>query len=219
MRSAWEGEESGDRQRQRREDGKPRMAQRQRERAVEDPAEPGQDQPSRHQRCGRPPAAGSSQPASAGVSVSASASEATSMMMTDLAIEPTKSPTGPGRSAIGMKASTVVSVEASSGTARVRTERRIASSRGVPSARRLRISSVITMAASTSRPRATIIPVTDIWWIEMPATSIPKSEISAASGMAVATTRAARHPRVTKSTSVTRPMPAARFAPGRRTAP
>ena len=135
------------------------------------------------------------------------------MMITDFAIEPTKSPTGPGSSAIGAKASTVVSVEAASGAASRRTEAPTASTRATPAAMRLRISSVITIAASTSRPSATISPVTDIWWIEMPAAFMPQIDISPASGSTLATTSAARKPSVTNSTAVTSATPIPRFAP------
>ena len=101
-------------------------------------------------------------PARAGVTVIARRKETLSMTMTEIAMEPTKSPAGPGNSAMGTKASTVVAVEARSGPRRRRTASVTASTRLSPASRRRRTSSVMTMAASTSRPSATISPVTDI---------------------------------------------------------
>ena len=85
------------------------------------------------------------------------------MTITEIAIEPTKSPAGPGSIAIGRKASTVVTVDAKSGTASRRTAPPTACSRSWPVVSLRRTWSTMTMAASTSRPRATIRPVTDIW--------------------------------------------------------
>ena len=76
---------------------------------------------------------------------------------------PTNSPTAPGNSTIGMNASTVVAVELSSGNHSRRSVAATAGITGSPRARRARIASVTTMALSTSRPSATISPVTDIW--------------------------------------------------------
>ena len=106
---------------------------------------------------------GSSQPESAGVIVIATTKDQASIATTEIATVPTKSPEGPGSRIIGMKVSAVVTVEASSGAASRPTASPTASTRAMPAARRRRISSVITMAASTSRPSATIMPVTDIW--------------------------------------------------------
>lgn len=109
----------------------------------------------------RPPdPAGRIQPAIAGVIVTATTKDQTSMMTTAIAMDPTKSPAGPGRRIIGVKLSAVVAVDAKSGMVRRPTAPRTASSRGRPERRRRAISSVITMPASTRRPRATIMPVT-----------------------------------------------------------
>ena len=152
-------------------------------------------------------------PAIAGVMVIARTNETTSIMITDQAIEPTKSPAGPGNKAIGIKARTVVIVDASKGAHNRLTDSPTALTACMPSSSRRLISSDITMAASTSKPRATISPVTDICCIGRPTKFIMDMEISVASGIIVATTAAARQPRVTNSTSTTRPTPMPRLSP------
>ena len=62
--------------------------------------------------------ASANHPARAGMMVIASAKEAIRARMTLPPMEPTKSPTLPGMSTMGAKASTVVAVEAASGTKR-----------------------------------------------------------------------------------------------------
>ena len=99
----------------------------------------------------------------AGVTVSATTSDQTSISTTATAMAPTKSPAGPGKRIIGVKASAVVTVEARSGAVSRRTASPTASARSMPASRRRRTSSTITIAASTSRPSATMRPVTDIW--------------------------------------------------------
>ena len=84
------------------------------------------------------------------------------MTITEIAIEPTKSPAGPGNSTMGVKASAVVTVEARRGTASLSMELPTAASLARPFSRAFRISSVMTIAASTRRPSATMRPVTDI---------------------------------------------------------
>ena len=139
--------------------------------------------------------------------VSARISEATSMMITAIAMAPTKSPGGPGNRAMGMKASAVVTVEASSGTASRRIAAETACSRAVPRSSFLRISSDMTIPASTSRPSATIRPVSDIWWTGIPIAWSPASDIRLARGRIEATINAARQPRVTSRTVTTRLAP------------
>ena len=73
----------------------------------------------------------------------------------------------------GAKAMHVVSVEPKSGTARCLTAADTASAAEAPRARRWRTSSTTTIALSMSRPRAMIIPVTDIWWSGMPRLRSP----------------------------------------------
>ena len=105
---------------------------------------------------------GSSRAARTGVMVSASNMDDTSMAMTEIAIEPRKSPAGPSNIAMGMKASTVVSVDEISGPRSRATAPVIASIGRSPSRSRLRTSSAITIEPSTSRPSATTSPVSDI---------------------------------------------------------
>ena len=90
---------------------------------------------------------------------------ATIMATTATAMEPRKSPPAPGSRTSGINANTVVRVEDMSGIRIRDTAPRIASVGGNPASRRLRISSVITMEPSTSRPSATTSPVTDMCWI------------------------------------------------------
>ena len=135
------------------------------------------------------------------------------MTITATAIEPTKSPGGPGSSTIGMNASAVVTVEASSGAKSLRTDERTASSRGAPSARRRRTSSVMTIAASTSSPSATIMPVSDICWIATPSALSVAIDASVTRGSTVATISAARGPRVTSSTRTTSATPSPMLRP------
>jgi hypothetical protein len=116
----------------------------------------------RPSRTGVPSPSRSHQPETAGVIVTAITKDQTSITTTAMAMEPTKSPAGPGRRRSGRKERIVVTVEAKSGMKRRRTESATASMRVMPATRRLRISSVITMAASTRRPSATMSPVTDI---------------------------------------------------------
>jgi hypothetical protein len=84
------------------------------------------------------------------------------MITTAMAMEPTKSPAGPGSKINGVKESAVVTVDANSGANSRLTDRRTASTRAMPLASRWPTSSVITMPASTKRPSATMRPVTDI---------------------------------------------------------
>jgi hypothetical protein len=60
---------------------------------------------------------GMARPARAGVIVTATTKDQSSITTTAIAIEPTKSPAGPGSRIIGAKPSTVVAVEANSGRA------------------------------------------------------------------------------------------------------
>ena len=87
------------------------------------------------------------------------------MAMTATAIEPRKSPPAPGSSTSGMKARTVVSVDDINGMRIRETAPFIASTGDSPLISRLRISSVITIEPSTSKPSATTRPVTDMCWI------------------------------------------------------
>ena len=137
----------------------------------------------------------------------------TSITTTAMAMEPTKSPAGPGRRRSGRKERIVVTVEAKSGMKRRRTASATASMRVMPAARRLPISSVITMAASTRRPSATMSPVTDIWWIGTASALSVAMEASETTGRTVATMIAERQPSVRKRTATTSAMPAAMFQP------
>ena len=157
--------------------------------------------------------AGRIHPATAAVIVIATANDHSSMMITAIAIEPTKSPAAPGSSASGMNDSAVVTVEASSGANSRRTESPTASMREAPARSRLPISSVTTMAASTSRPSATMSPVSDICWIGSPIRFIVATAARLTSGSTSATISAARSPSVTSSTATTSATPIAMFVP------
>ncbi len=105
----------------------------------------------------------------------------------------------------------VVTVEASSGMARRRTASPTARSRPMPRASRWRTSSVMTMAASTRRPSATISPVTDIWCSGRPIRFIEASVARLTSGSTSPTISAARTPSVTRSTATTSATPIPMF--------
>ena len=62
--------------------------------------------------------AGIIQPATAGVTVKAMNKDQNNITTNAIAMEPTKSPAGPGNKIIGVKASAVVAVEANKGAAR-----------------------------------------------------------------------------------------------------
>ena len=143
--------------------------------------------------------------------VSARKNELPTARITLRAIGPTNSPAPPGMSAMGAKAMQVVSVEPNSGTARCRTAPDTASAAGAPPARRWRTSSTTTIALSISRPRAMIIPVTDIWCSGMPRERSPWSTISVVSGNAVPTRTAARQPIVKTITTITSMAPSRKF--------
>jgi hypothetical protein len=147
------------------------------------------------------------------VIVMATTKDHVSMMTTASAMEPTKSPAGPGSRIIGMKLSAVVAVEAKSGMVSRPTLSATARDRGAPPRRRRAISSVITMPASTSRPSATIMPVTLIWWIGRPMAFIVARLARLTTGRITATISAARRPSVTNSTATTRPTPSAMLPP------
>ena len=107
----------------------------------------------------------------------------------------------------------MVTVEAASGIVSRRTDPATASSRDNPALRRLPTSSVITMAASTKRPSATISPVTLIWWIGTASAFSVATEASDTTGSTIATISADRHPRVTNRTATTRATPTSMFMP------
>ena len=91
-------------------------------------------------------------------------SEPISAITTLMAIGPTKSPMFPSKRKMGIKPNMVVSVEARSGTNRCETLLAIAPTRvKLGSCKLMRISSVITMALSISKPMAMIMPKIDIW--------------------------------------------------------
>ena len=107
----------------------------------------------------------------------------------------------------------VVTVEARSGAKRRRTASDTAASRAIPAAMRLPTSSVITMAASTSSPSATMRPVTDIWWIGTPSALSVATEASETTGRTAATMIAGRQPSVRNRTPTTSAIPSAMFEP------
>ncbi len=149
----------------------------------------------------------------AGVMVTATTKDQASITITEIAMEPTKSPAGPGSSRSGRKDRIVVTVEAASGMVSRRTDPATASSRVRPAVSRLPTSSVITMAASTSRPSATINPVTLIWWIGTASAFSVATEASDTTGSTIATISADRHPRVTNRTATTSTTPTTMFRP------
>ena len=118
--------------------------------------------PARHQRRSSAMPDGNHRDASTGVTAIAKIKEEMSIATTAMAIEPRKSPLAPGSSTSGEKASTVVRAEDNSGMRMRETAPFIASMGERPARRRLRISSVMTIEPSTSNPRATTRPVTDI---------------------------------------------------------
>ena len=117
---------------------------------------------SNHERFLASGRASANHPARAGMMVIASANEAIRARMTLPPMEPTKSPTLPGMSTMGAKASTVVTVEASSGTKRCCTDAETASAGESPRSRCFFTSSTTTMALSMRRPSATTIPKIEI---------------------------------------------------------
>ena len=89
-------------------------------------------------------------------------------MMTLPPIQPTKSPAEPGSRTIGAKASVVVTVEARSGRNRSPWLSATASSAPRPSRSERVTWSVMTIALSTRRPIAMIMPKIVIWWSAPP---------------------------------------------------
>ncbi len=178
----------------------------------------GKSMPACHQRYSSLNPLGNKRAASTGVTVRASSMDANSMTITDNAMEPKKSPAGPSKIAIGKKAKTVVTVDAMSGMRNRLTEALSASSGDIPMMSRLRTSSVITIEPSTSSPRATTSPVSDIWWMGTSRYSSPAMDNRVHMGRITATTKAARQPKVTKSTASTIQTPANRLlaTPARR---
>ena len=121
--------------------------------------------PARHQRRSSAMPEGNHREASTGVIAIASKNEDTNIAITATAMDPRKSPPAPGSMTNGRKARTVVRVDDISGIRMRDTAPFIASVGGSPFNSRLRISSVITMEPSTSKPSATTSPVTDMCWM------------------------------------------------------
>ena len=129
-----------------------------------------------------------------------------------MASGPTNSPAGPGMSTMGMKASTVVSVLASSGTAKWRSASRVATSAESPCRKRSRRALVITIALSTIRPSATMMPIILIWWISIPNGRNSANVSRAVAGMASPTVSAERHPMVRNRIPTTSTNPISRLS-------
>ena len=147
------------------------------------------------------------QPDGAGVTIGASANDAISITITEIAMAPTKSPAVQAIEPWALEASAIVTIAAKSGIARHLTVACTASIGHAPEFNRRLTSSVIMMPASTRRLSATIRPVTDIRWIEIPMPRSTAIDISVASGRMMATIRAERQPTVSKRGSTTRPTP------------
>ena len=88
----------------------------------------------------------------------------TAGVITERAIRPPKSPTLPGSRKTGVKPRMLGKVDAASGAIKCPTAVLASAAGAKPPARRLRTSSVMTMALSISGPMAMIMPKTDIWW-------------------------------------------------------
>ena len=106
-------------------------------------------------------------------------------------------------SAMGRNAAAVVSDEVSSGARSSFAERTAASTAATPSAICTMIDSDMTMALSTSSPRAMISAASDIWLIPMPNSAMKMKLVMIAIGIRLATTRPVRTPRVSSITSRT----------------
>ena len=128
------------------------------------------------------------------------------VMVTTLKSGAVYSPTADSARKIGRKAAAVVSDEVRSGTWSSRAESTAAFTGGRPSPICTMIDSDITIALSTSMPRAMISEAIDIWSRPIEKNDIISSVVSIAIGISVATTRPVLRPRNSSITRVTMPI-------------
>ena len=120
---------------------------------------------------------------------------------------------------MGRNAAAVVREDVRSGIRSSWAERRAASTRDRPASICTMIDSDITMALSTSMPRAMISEARDIWLSPMSRNDITRNDSTMVVGMRLATTRPVRSPSMTSITSITMPTASSRLTTNSSTFP
>ena len=141
----------------------------------------------------------------------------TSAMVTTMNSGAVYSPVVDSARKIGRNAAEVVSEEMSSGKRSSRAEPTAASTAGRPSSICTMMDSAMTMALSTSIPRAMMSAASDIWSSPIPRNDITSSEPTIVTGTRLATTRPVRSPRKRSITPSTTPTAWSRFERNSRT--
>ncbi len=137
--------------------------------------------------------------------VSARIQEDRRVIVTTLKIGAVYSPVVDSARKMGRNAAAVVSDAMSNGTRSSRAESTAASAAGLPSDICTIVDSTMTMALSTSIPRAIIRDARETWSRPIPKIDMTRSAITMAIGIRLATTRPVRRPRKSSITTATTP--------------